>query len=568
LLEAASQSQRLMMETALLHETTYASPMQSLVDILLNSWPDPRLHEVLLEILWRAMRRIASGAALLALSAAHPAMSCLECKKAGLCMRIRSLTADDMLQGSQELALELSSQSSLVVFCCHSVSGTEQMLSVFTVYSLQLHLGVEKEPFCELPWEAVISYKLHEHSSGSYLEIHISHEQQQRLAGMPRLTILPNIQLVFQVSYQELQAIMVWHCRDLCQGPHSIPIPSSHPSVPQGHLLSGHPSAPSCKENNRTSAGEAASGTEVSRQRKSANDTGHAPSASAVVFEVDTSGVQSLPRIGPSQAQSSAPQNLGGNGSDTKKQVTPAGTHINPQATQFVFHRYCSGAGGEQTEDSEEHGGEDMGVTPVQSLTASTGPHTTCAANCAASFSMDAYNQNLKQCTMEVDYEPREEMKFMGLYVLQSATSQTPDSVSENHNVSNGLVVPSSVRTGTQSAVAPSEAYNLDHCQPLSRCPRVATSLAQHDTGQMRSVPALVNDDHNAFMGCAPDDKQLQFAQSATCQQEEMANKMQAPCKENSSKVEAPHQAKVQLSFHGHFIGQEPWNSRHSHQQY
>ncbi|CAJ1352254.1 unnamed protein product, partial [Effrenium voratum] len=103
LLEASMPELRQACEAALFRDSSLSSPMHSIAEALLGSNPDPRLNEAILEILWRGLRRVPFGAALAALSSAHPALVCLEDRQVGLCSNLQKLSADQLLVGSGQL---------------------------------------------------------------------------------------------------------------------------------------------------------------------------------------------------------------------------------------------------------------------------------------------------------------------------------------------------------------------------------------------------------------------------------------------------------------------------------
>lgn len=153
LLEAASPRGRQRAESALLRDTDSTGAMESLVEVLLDSPPDPCLHETLLEILWRSLRRVGAGAALAALATAHPALILLENRQPGLSGRIQTLTPEGMLHGAQDMALELSASSGVSLLDCRT--ATQQGVAVFTAFSMSFYQEGEADPVLEYPWEAL-----------------------------------------------------------------------------------------------------------------------------------------------------------------------------------------------------------------------------------------------------------------------------------------------------------------------------------------------------------------------------------------------------------------------------
>jgi len=158
-LEAAVPELRHSSEAALFRDASLSSPMQALAVALLSGTPDPRLHEALLEILWRGLRRVAAGAALTSLASVHPALICLEERQVGLSARLQGLSSEQLLADARGFALELA-EVQPPAFAYRVVSegwddgrpGTAVMSS----FCLGLHPeNGELEPALELPWESL-----------------------------------------------------------------------------------------------------------------------------------------------------------------------------------------------------------------------------------------------------------------------------------------------------------------------------------------------------------------------------------------------------------------------------
>eukprot|EP00931_Biecheleriopsis_adriatica_P023598 TRINITY_DN14872_c0_g1_i2.p1 TRINITY_DN14872_c0_g1~~TRINITY_DN14872_c0_g1_i2.p1 ORF type:complete len:819 (-),score=197.96 TRINITY_DN14872_c0_g1_i2:38-2494(-) len=159
-LEAAAPAGRQSSEAALLREAALMAPMQALAESLLGFEPDPRLHEVYLELLWRALRRVAPGAALTLLASVHPALVCLETRQVGLCARLQGLAPEQLLADARGLALELSGSGEPAVFSCRGASREEWYsgetgIAVLSLHGFALHQEGEMDPVMELPWEAL-----------------------------------------------------------------------------------------------------------------------------------------------------------------------------------------------------------------------------------------------------------------------------------------------------------------------------------------------------------------------------------------------------------------------------
>ncbi|CAK0909651.1 unnamed protein product, partial [Prorocentrum cordatum] len=82
-----------------------------MVEALVRELPDPRLHEVLMELLWRGLRRAGGTDA-----AAAPGLVALESELgAPVIARLRGLSAEDLLEWGAELALEINRHRNTVV---------------------------------------------------------------------------------------------------------------------------------------------------------------------------------------------------------------------------------------------------------------------------------------------------------------------------------------------------------------------------------------------------------------------------------------------------------------------
>eukprot|EP00928_Gymnodinium_smaydae_P018350 TRINITY_DN16990_c0_g2_i3.p1 TRINITY_DN16990_c0_g2~~TRINITY_DN16990_c0_g2_i3.p1 ORF type:complete len:957 (+),score=258.99 TRINITY_DN16990_c0_g2_i3:70-2871(+) len=253
LLETAAPAWRRQAELALLLESSHVAPMQLLVGTLLGWAPDPRLHEVLLELLWRALRRVSPGAGLAALAAWHPALVRLESVQTGLCARIQSLTPDDLLACAQALALELGAQGEPPFLACQwrldggcSWGDAEDALAVFTTYALACHPEGEPDPAWEVPWEAVLAQDVHTlPEGGSLLRLSVDAALLTRLIAAPSATAgesetqaetavqLMNVDLLFDVSASVVYALLqeAWQPRQLADGSCGSVAPHARSSV-------------------------------------------------------------------------------------------------------------------------------------------------------------------------------------------------------------------------------------------------------------------------------------------------------------------------------------------------
>ncbi|CAJ1374745.1 unnamed protein product [Effrenium voratum] len=169
LLEASMPELRQACEAALFRDSSLSSPMHSIAEALLGSNPDPRLNEAILEILWRGLRRVPFGAALAALSSAHPALVCLEDRQVGLCSNLQKLSADQLLADCRGLALELAAvaPNAMAYECC---ADNEIGTAIFSSHCLALHQEGEMEPKLELPWELLRLQDL----AGEGLEVRVA----------------------------------------------------------------------------------------------------------------------------------------------------------------------------------------------------------------------------------------------------------------------------------------------------------------------------------------------------------------------------------------------------------
>lgn len=213
LLEAATPSWRHRVEAALLSENAHVASMQALTGALVGAAPDPRLHEVLLELLWRALRRVGPSAALAALAWAHPALVRLEALQGGLCARIRGLAPEDVLGSAAVLALELSSEGEPAVLACRLVSAwEEEFIAVFTAHALAFHRLGERDSVFEVPWEVVTARETHAvHDSGTAVRLTLNSALLQRLTSSPdgeQGEALVVVELFFQCPSSELEELL------------------------------------------------------------------------------------------------------------------------------------------------------------------------------------------------------------------------------------------------------------------------------------------------------------------------------------------------------------------------
>eukprot|EP00929_Paragymnodinium_shiwhaense_P070599 TRINITY_DN35750_c0_g1_i1.p1 TRINITY_DN35750_c0_g1~~TRINITY_DN35750_c0_g1_i1.p1 ORF type:complete len:800 (-),score=161.97 TRINITY_DN35750_c0_g1_i1:138-2537(-) len=215
LLEASSPDCRKRAETALLQDASHVASMQLLVASLLEAAPDPHLHEVLFELLWRALRRVAPGAPLAALCTAHPALVQLEVKHSGLTSRVRELSPDDILDSSQELSLELSSHDELDVFACRLAAEEEEeaLLAVWSQHAIAFHREGEAEAVWELPWEVIGRQELHALVDGTcMLNLMVNSTQFEELTGY----MLPaDVCVAFACPESTLELWLDASCEDL-----------------------------------------------------------------------------------------------------------------------------------------------------------------------------------------------------------------------------------------------------------------------------------------------------------------------------------------------------------------
>lgn len=155
LLEGATQTKRKAIEIAFLHDTQYAEPMESLVCALIQGVPDPQLHQIMFEILWRAVRRVAHGPAFSTLARAHPALMHVERRDFGLCARIQALTADDVANNSQDLAFELNIWGAPPQFTGSLSATGETVRLIFGSCAFVLAREDGQGEPVEIPWEAL-----------------------------------------------------------------------------------------------------------------------------------------------------------------------------------------------------------------------------------------------------------------------------------------------------------------------------------------------------------------------------------------------------------------------------
>eukprot|EP00747_Dinoflagellata_sp_TGD_P097803 gnl/TRDRNA2_/TRDRNA2_167246_c0_seq1.p1 gnl/TRDRNA2_/TRDRNA2_167246_c0~~gnl/TRDRNA2_/TRDRNA2_167246_c0_seq1.p1 ORF type:complete len:880 (+),score=170.90 gnl/TRDRNA2_/TRDRNA2_167246_c0_seq1:233-2641(+) len=206
LLEAATPAWRQLVEAGLLRDAAHGPHMQALVTALLGGAPDPRLHEVLFELLWRALRRAGTGMALSALAAAHPALALLEQRRAGLCARIQSLTPEDLLEDAQLLALELSCDGEPTVFACQLPAVGGKAVAVFSAHAIAFHREGESQAALEAPWEAVDGHELRTAFGGCLLHLALDVDALRKLTGLASEVALPtSLELSFQATCNELQ---------------------------------------------------------------------------------------------------------------------------------------------------------------------------------------------------------------------------------------------------------------------------------------------------------------------------------------------------------------------------
>ncbi|CAE8620841.1 unnamed protein product, partial [Polarella glacialis] len=224
LLEASNTAWRQPAEASLLKEQAHTGAMQALADALLGCEPDPRLHESLLELLWRGLRRLPSGAGLSALAAAHPALLLLEARQAGLCARLQSLAPDQLLADARGLALELCFPGAEpAVFGCRSSAGdwagSDGAIAVFSRHCLGLHHAGEMEPTMELPWEvtSVLDLQRAPEASSAFgdgggesvlMALSVDLEALWRLGCLPDVAVPPTFELLVDGPLAEVLAAL------------------------------------------------------------------------------------------------------------------------------------------------------------------------------------------------------------------------------------------------------------------------------------------------------------------------------------------------------------------------
>jgi len=205
-LEFANPMPRLLVEKELLRK--HRKAMQNLVSVLLGKRPDPRLHEAMLELLWRGLRRAPRGTALQAFADAHPALSQLEDRFKGLTAQIQNLTADECLNHGREFALGWSEDGEPPALACTwTTTGgkTIQVMAVFTEHSICLQYDEDAE--IEIPWECIESHDFQlSLSGGTYYRFDVNREMLRTLKGLRAKAETPtSFELVFDVPYWQLQ---------------------------------------------------------------------------------------------------------------------------------------------------------------------------------------------------------------------------------------------------------------------------------------------------------------------------------------------------------------------------
>eukprot|EP00930_Biecheleria_cincta_P004175 TRINITY_DN105065_c0_g1_i1.p1 TRINITY_DN105065_c0_g1~~TRINITY_DN105065_c0_g1_i1.p1 ORF type:complete len:1472 (-),score=275.07 TRINITY_DN105065_c0_g1_i1:16-4347(-) len=166
-LQEASPSVREARESALLASTSSSD----LINALLHASPDLRLHQTLVELLWRGLRRLSpvsckpsqdnsrSRSRSRSRHKENNAVQQLEeCAGTGTCSLLQSLAAKDMLEGRTQVAMQISRRRNEVFGpypCSFEWGGfsQEQGMATFTAHSITLE--ADGETLLEIPWALI-----------------------------------------------------------------------------------------------------------------------------------------------------------------------------------------------------------------------------------------------------------------------------------------------------------------------------------------------------------------------------------------------------------------------------
>eukprot|EP00929_Paragymnodinium_shiwhaense_P015803 TRINITY_DN12390_c0_g2_i1.p1 TRINITY_DN12390_c0_g2~~TRINITY_DN12390_c0_g2_i1.p1 ORF type:complete len:3304 (+),score=1138.40 TRINITY_DN12390_c0_g2_i1:143-10054(+) len=160
ILEGASSDQRALSEQSIL-SVAFEPGATRLIECLVRDRPDPKLHEVLLELLWRGMRRIdvSSNAAI---QKNFPALHLLgRLVGMGPALKLREVTAEELLDWGLDLALQLSrrGQDVVAVSPCSLTWGgfvVESCVATFSAHSFVIEAAMDScELLIEVPWSHV-----------------------------------------------------------------------------------------------------------------------------------------------------------------------------------------------------------------------------------------------------------------------------------------------------------------------------------------------------------------------------------------------------------------------------
>ncbi|CAK9019238.1 unnamed protein product [Durusdinium trenchii] len=156
LLEESSSSARSQWERMLLAEEGLQSTSSQLIRLLCDTPPDPQLHEVLLELLWRGLRHVT-------LDGKHPESSPITTLQTtfgmGPVKRLQALTPQQLLEWGCDIALEEVSRSKhpVVTLCdCKVQIASVQLVpkavvvSAYSFVILRGHGQTVEIPYCVL----------------------------------------------------------------------------------------------------------------------------------------------------------------------------------------------------------------------------------------------------------------------------------------------------------------------------------------------------------------------------------------------------------------------------------